>query len=177
MPSCPSCTHQVSPHATNCPDCGAFLGSPRDLGSLACAAGSILGLVGLLLLSNLVFPNLALSRAIEGVRRGDLPGMEKLRSGMERREVSITGGPNLGWDAEKFGEIALVSFNYLSLVEPTPKRYAAWWVFEPGDGKTKVIQNAQDFIDGFLLRRGVTAVFPNGLVPEGSPRPGASPSR
>lgn len=164
-------------HATTCPDCAAFLGSPRDLGSLACAAGSLLGVVGLLLASNLIFPNLALSRAIEGVRRGDPVGLEKLRNGMERREVSISGAPNLGWEAERFGEIALVSFNYLSLVEETPKRYAAWWVFEPGDGKTKVVQNAQEFIDGFLLRRGVSSVFPNGLVPDVPPRAGASPTR
>lgn len=173
MPSCPSCNHSVSFSASHCPDCAGFLGSPRDLVSLGLGAGAVLGVVGLLLMSNIVFPNLALSRSIEGVKRGDPVGMEKLRTGMERREVAITGTPGLGWEAEKFGDIALVSFNYLSLVDENPKRYAAWWVFEPGDGKTKVIQNAQEFIDGFLLRRGLTAVFPDG-VPDPK-RIGASP--
>ena len=180
MIACPACNQTVSQSTITsglgaCGECGAFLGSPRDMNAVACAAGSMLGVVALLIMSNIVFPNLALSRAIDGVRRGDAPGMDKLRASMERRELSITGGASLGWDAEKFGDIALVSFNYLSLVEETPKRYAAWWVFEPDVGKTKVIQNAQEFIDGFLLRRGVTSTFPSGLAT--SPRTGPPPSR
>jgi len=164
MLRCPGCAQNVSTHATRCAECNTFLGSPRDLGTLAIAMGSVLGIVTLLVLSNIVFPNLALSRAIDGVRSGDRPGMDKLRTGFERREVSITGAPSLGWDAEKFGDIVLVSFNYLSLVEETPKRYAAWWAFETSEGKTTVIQNAQEFIEGFLLRRGLANQFPKGLV-------------
>ena len=141
-----------------------FVGSPRDLTTLAIAVGSLMGLIALLLFRNIVFPNMALSRAIDGVRRGDPVGMEKLKTGYEHKEVGITGAPGLGWDAERFGDIVLVSFNYLSLVEETPKRYAAWWAFETGDGKTTVIQNAQEFIEGFLLRRGLESQFPKGLA-------------
>lgn len=175
MPSCPTCNHSVSFRLTHCPECAGFLGSPRDLASLALSSGALLGVIGLLLLSNLVFPNLRQSRAVDGVRAGDADGMVKLLNGMARHEVSITEAPGLGWDSEKFGDIDLVSFNYLSTIDKTPKRYAAWWVFEPGDGKTKVIQNAQEFIDGFLLRRGLTAVFPRG-IPD-PVRTGESPSR
>lgn len=163
MPTCPGCQHQVPASAPYCPACGAFVGSPRDLAALACFAGTVLSIVGLCLLINVIFPNLALSRAIDGVRHGDLEGMKKLRSDFEQGTVTIKQ-PGLGWDAERFGEIVLVSFSYMSTLDEQPKRYMAWWVFEPGAGTTKIISNAAEFIDGFLLRRGLTKLFPQGVL-------------
>lgn len=139
------------------------MGSPRDLAALACFAGAMLSIVGLCLLTNVIFPNFALSRGIDGVRHGDLEGMKKLKSDFEQGTVTIKH-PGLGWDAERFGDIMLVSFSYMSTLDEQPKRYMAWWVFDPADGKTKVISNAAEFIDGFLLRRGLTKLFPEGVL-------------
>lgn len=174
MPTCPGCQHPLSHSAAHCAQCGAFAGSPRDLAALACFGATLLSIVGLMLLINVIFPNRLLSASIEGVRRGDAAGMKKLRSDFGANAVTIKG-PGLGWDAEKFGEIVLVSFSYLSTAEEQAKRYMAWWVFEPAAGKTTPIGNASEFIDGFLLRRGVTSLWPDGLLPTATPSPSASP--
>lgn len=176
MPTCPGCQHPVPQSVAHCAQCGAFVGSPRDLAALACFGATLLSIVGLMLLINIIFPNRLLSASIEGVRQGDLEGMKKLKSDFAANAVTIKG-PTLGWDAEKFGEIVLVSFSYMSTMEEQTRKYMAWWVFEPAAGKTTPIGNASEFIDGFLLRRGVSTVFPNGLVPGVMPGPAASPTR
>lgn len=164
MPTCPGCQHQVPLAAAYCSVCGAFVGSPRDLAALACFSGTLLSILGICLLINMILPNLSLARAIDGVKRLDVDGMKKLKQDFEHGSASIKS-PGLGWDAEKFGEIVLVSFSYVSTQDEQPKRYMAWWVFDPGDGTTKIISNAAEFIDGFLLRRGLTGLFPEGVLP------------
>jgi hypothetical protein len=164
--SCPGCQQPLSPAVAHCGSCGQFVGSPRDLAALAVFGATLLSIIGLI-------PNRLLSASIDGVRRGDPQGMAKLKGDFSANAVTIKG-PGLGWDAEKFGEIVLVSFSYMTTAEEQAKRYMAWWVFEPATGKTTAIGNAAEFIDGFLLRRGVTSLWPDGLLPSATPSPSAS---
>ena len=158
MPACPTCSHEVGADVVRCPSCSGYLGSLRDLANLGAFLLSVLVLTGMGLAAHVVLPNLALGRAVEKVRLDDAEGIKVMAAAQQSGQITVLG-QDLGWEVEQFADLFLISFTYI-LKEEKPKRYAVWWVFDPGTGKVTKIQRAEEFIDGHLLRRGLKLVEP-----------------
>jgi hypothetical protein len=122
---------------------------------------SVLLLVGLLVATHVVGPNLALGRAVARVRHDDAEGIRVMAAAHQSGQIAVEG-KDLGWEIEQFADLFLISFTYV-LKDENPKRYAVWWVFDPGTDKVTKIQKAEEFIDGFLLRQGLKLILPDGV--------------
>jgi hypothetical protein len=160
--ACPACSQETSRVATRCPACGAFLGSPRDLINLSTFAAAAAGLVAIVVAVEVIGPNFGLSRAIAAVRRGHADDVQAIQEASEQGEISARA-PDLGWDTDRFADVYLISFTYVQAKAENPKRYAAWWVYEPATSKTTKIQKAEEFIDRYLLKAGLRSFVTEGL--------------
>ncbi|MBI4865181.1 MAG: hypothetical protein HY815_33710 [Candidatus Riflebacteria bacterium] len=177
MVCCPTCSYETSSDNTWCPTCSAYLGSSRDLVNLATLIASLLTLLGIFFITNVIVPNLAMSRAIAKVRHDDAEGIDLIKKTYEKGDIA-TAQRDLGWDMESFPGATLVSFTYTSAQDEHSRRYAVWWVYEPDVDKLTKVQKAEEFIDGFLLRHGLSPIFPEGLgnLPSPVDRPKSSPA-